>query len=509
MKLWPHQVRGDQLTQRALERCNRVLVCSPTGSGKTVLATKIASDYVNAGRRVMFMAPRIELISQTAQKLDEWLPCGYSLLTARSRDDGRQNLYNQVQLASVDTLVSRAIKRDRLVLPPTDLVLMDEAHLYITATRLRLFDLFGPDTKIVGYSATPGRLDGRGLGMAFEELVEVATVQELIDGGYLVKPLYYAPSRPDFEKIRVARGEYVSEDVEREMLPILGDVIEHWMRLANGRRTVVFAPSIGHSIHVANLFREAGVSAEHCDAKTPEDERDRIFGRFRDGETEVLCNVDLATYGFDLPELSCVVDLSPTKSIVKYRQRGGRGMRTFPGKTDFLYIDHAGNVHEHGYLEDDVHWTLEGLKRPPAPTKAEKRKKRKEGPKQLTCPQCTRIFSGALTCPSCGYFFEGLAREFQVIDGQLVAFTTDDVDNVFMRARFFCELLHIRDERGYKHGWEIHTYRERFGKAPNPRWIREFQPAPPSPETLRYVRYTLIKRAKGIEAAKKRRAQQQ
>ena len=130
---------------------------------------------------------------------------------------------------------------------------------------------------------------------------------------------------------------------------LMGDVVEHWLRHAADRRTVVFGTSVDHAIALAAAFRAAGVPAEHVDANTPTEEREAVFGRFRAGETQVLTNCFLAAYGFDLPAIAAVVLARPTKSLMLYLQMLGRGLRIDDGKRDCLVLDHAGCVHRFGF----------------------------------------------------------------------------------------------------------------------------------------------------------------
>src|SRR5256885_1090616 len=359
--LWEHQRQGADAIETAPER--RVVAAAPTGSGKTLLGMELARRAIAEGRRVMVMAPRHELIQQFKERMDTWASGSYGIIAAGFKH--WQNLYCQLQLASVDTLVSRVVKRHRLTLPAMDLVIADECNLYQSALRAGLLELFD-GAKIVGLTATPGRYDGRPLGMTFQRLIEIETMRGLIDKGYLVQPTYYAPSAPDMKRVRTVAGDYNLKQTGERMEPLLGDIVEHWLRLAYTRRTVVFASNVGQSGYLAERFRAAGVAAEHCDGSADLPHREAIFQRFRDGETQVLCNVDLCSYGFDLPELSCVVLARPTLSVVRYLQSVGRGLRAAPGKTDALILDHAGNVRRHGYAEEERHWSLDGRGKLPA-----------------------------------------------------------------------------------------------------------------------------------------------
>lgn len=466
-------------------------MCSPTGSGKTTIAMQLMWDARQRGETSIFLAPRRELLKQTAEKLDRWASFGYGMI--QSSDIGRSNLYLPIQVASVDTLISRAVKRRRLVLPPIRNVFCDEAHLYQTALRNQMMELF-PDARVVGLTATPGRYDGRPMGSQYEYLVEASTPKQLIRDGYLVPGWYKAPSKPDFAQVKVVAGEYNKKQHDAIMEPLLGDIVETWLRYSADRRTVLFANQVGHSVWLADRFRAAGVSAEHCDGTAKDTHRDAIFERFESGETQVLCNVDLAGYGYDLPDISCVVLAKRTRSIVRYIQYLGRGARRQEGKREFLVQDHGGNVYEHGYFEEDRHWSLSGVR--PIGSRRKLSGKRAKESLRLRCPKCTTVFEGSLTCPECGHYFERTAKAFKVVDGELVEVKRAEVDESLLEKRLFhAELLGYARQKGYKSGWAAHAYQSRHKAFPPGEW-RWDKGQTPSVATERYLKYLTIRRAK-------------
>lgn len=476
----------------------RILVGSPTGSGKTVMAMELIFRAYQRGESSMFLAPRHELLRQAAKHLDRWLPLGYGMITASER--GMMDLYQPIQVASVDTLVSRVIKRQKLVLPPIRNVFVDEAHMYMTQHRTALMELF-PTSRIYGFTATPGRADGRALNIGFEVLHEVATVRELTRAGYLVPMRYKAPSLPDLKKARELASkssrDYTSKEMDAAMLPLIGDIPENWLKYAADRRTVVFAHSVGNSVWLAQRLRELGVAAEHCDGTAEDGHREAIFNRFESGETQVLCNVDLATYGYDLPAISCVVIARPTTSVVRYLQMAGRGLRPEPSinKTDCLLIDHAGVVHEHGFVTEDRHWTIAGTKSLKTRTRTRSGLREKKD-LHLLCRKCGTVFGGSLTCPDCGYYFERTARSFRVVDGQLEAIERVDPAGEIEKRTFYAELLSYSRLAGYKPGWAAYAYHQKYKTMPPREW-QNSKPMPVSTTTERFVKYMRIARAKG------------
>lgn len=466
------------------------LIVAPTGSGKTVLAAEIIRRREGT---CLFVAPRRELVHQTCQKLDK-AGVSYGVLLA---GDDRTNLYRPVQVASIDTLLARVVRRDRVVLPNFGLIVVDEAHLSITNARLSLFARW-PAALRVGLTATPIRKDGRALGLVYDDLIEVATPAEMVALDYLVSARYFSISEPDLSNVATVGGDFHQGELAAAMnqARLVGDIVGTWMQHAGGRRTVVFASSIEHSVALGAQFREHGVVAEHVDAGTPQGERDALFGRFRSGQTQVLTNCFLASYGFDLPELDCIVLARPTKSLMLYLQMLGRGLRPAPGKANCLVLDHAGNVRRHGFATDERCWTLDGTREFDAHQKRERAGRDEE--KLLTCPDCCCSFTGSRTCPECGYYFAPKGRIVQTLDGELVEVGHDLDYDQQARLDFYLQLRAIAAENGYKSGFAAYKFKERFGVFPPFSW-NDYQPVTPSLETRRWFKSRQIAYAKARE----------
>ena len=484
-ELWPHQSRAIELVDEAVQAARRApLLVLPTGAGKTVIAAEIIRREVAAGGSALFVAPRRELIRQTSAKLDA-VGVAHGILLAGAHE--RDGLDAPVQVASVDTLVSRALRRRTLELPAFSLVVVDEAHLSITLVRQRLLALW-PDALRIGLTATPTRKDGRALGVLYDTIVEPATTAELTAAGFLVPARYWSWPTPDLSGVRVTAGEYNLADLEAIMnrAPLLADVVTTWLEHAGDRRTVVFCSGIAHAVALAEAFRRAGVAAEHVDASTLAPERKATFDRFAAGETQVLTNCFLAAYGFDLPVLSCVVLARPTKSLMLYLQMLGRGLRIAPGKVDCLVLDHAGAVHRHGFATDPRAWTLHGkYALEPAATRIREKTPAKE------CPECHAVWTGSPECPECGYRLRPPSRMVQTLDGELVEIAVGETVDEQDRAVFYSELRGFAAEKGYKPGWAAHKYAERHGGFPPWSWNRE-PVAVPSASTRGWIKSRTI-----------------
>ena len=207
--------------------------------------------------------------------------------------------------------------------------------------------------------------DGRGLGGIFDTIIEAPQVPDLIEQGYLVPTLCYAPVDPDLRGVKTQAGDYAVEQLERRMNTdqLVGDIVSHWYRLGQNRPTVVFAVGVAHSIHLRDEFLKSGVKAEHIDGDTPKDERDAILQRLAAGETTVVTNCMVLTEGWDCPEVGCTILARPTKSMGLFRQMVGRVLRPAPGKVNAIVLDHSGAVFRHGLPEDHVEWSFRPITR--------------------------------------------------------------------------------------------------------------------------------------------------
>jgi superfamily II DNA or RNA helicase len=467
----------------------RNVLVKPTGSGKTILAIVLMELDAAAGKSVLFTAPRRELIDQTSSKMTQ---AGIRHGVIMADREYQEDPDARIQLASVDTLQARMRSKklegyDRNF----SRIIIDEAHLGITKKRQELVAEL-PHEFLTGLTATPSRGDNRSLAIFFDRLIQPITMQELIDRGKLVRPRYFSPSEPDLSKVRIDKGEFKEEDFERVMVrpEVIGDVVAHYTKHCPDRKAVVFCVNVKHSVSQAEEFIKAGVVAEHVDADTPSAQRDAIFERFRKGETRVLCNCFLASYGLDIPDMGAVIMARPTRSVALYIQMGGRGLRTADGKVDCIILDHAGNVARHGLLEEHRAWTLDGdyaLEPPPKRPKGEK-----EEPKVLTCPECSCSFTGVRVCPECGYVFVPKGRLILANEGELIELHAkqhqERLDEHRRQHDVYAMLRAIGAEKGRKDSWAAYAWKEMLSQADFPPWAWKSEPLiEPSQEVRGWV----------------------
>jgi superfamily II DNA or RNA helicase len=449
--------------------------------------------------RVLVLVHRRELIKQTSRKLYA-LHIDHGIIAAGFTAHAGE----PVQLASIQTLHARAVRGSLIELPPADVVIVDEAHHIRARTYMRILEAY-PKAVILGLTATPCRGDGRGLGNAFDALVECPPVADLIRDGFLVPTRVYAPSEPDLKGIRVQAGDYVESQLAERVNTdqLVGDIVEHWLRLAERRRTVVFATGVQHSLHIRDEFRRASVLAEHIDGTTPLDERDRILEQLSKGCIEVISNAMVLTEGWDQPSVSCLVMARPTKSIGLYRQMVGRVLRPAPGKADALILDHAGATFMHGFAEDPIAWVLSEDER--ATNEAHASRRTSTASTLTTCPECHAVRFAGKPCGACGWRPQEKAKPVAVADGELARVERDrsvrhNTYAVEEKTRFHRQLLWIAREKDYKPGWAAMKYKEKFGHWPAVKPWEHVEAEPPDAAVRSWVRSRQIAYARAMQA---------
>lgn len=474
--LRPYQTQALELVRGELRRGKRkVMLMAPTGSGKTSIATEMVRSAYEKGNPVLFVCDSIELIEQTSARFDaEGIPHG--VLQAQHH---RTNRNQPVQVASIQTLRNRRT-------PEFKLCVIDEAHVLYRAHKALFSSVAGESAVFVGLSATPFT---KGLGKHFDALVMAETTQGLIDQGYLVGTRVFAPSKPDLSKVKTVRGDYDETQLaqETDKPKLVGDIVEHWFRLAKDRPTIAFAVNVAHSKHIAHEFKSAGIKAEHLDSHTDSVEREKIIRAFKTGEIQVLSSVGILTKGFDYPLASCCIMARPTKSLMLYIQQAGRVLRTADGKSDAIILDHAGNTERLGFITDQLPSELDDGKR------KERKTAEREKPLPKKCPSCHYV-KESHKCPNCGFAPE---RQNTVIEekGTLTEITkklkTQD------KAQLFAELKSVARDRGWSDGRLCNVFRDIAGVWPNK--YRDLEPEKPSAETLGMVKHLAIKYAKSIK----------
>ena len=495
MNLRPYQLDTNRKLWKAFTEVDAALLQAPTGAGKTLMFSHlIAMRREHAKEKVLVLAHRREIVNQTLAKLmDAGIETGVIMAGEAPMP------WCDVQVGSVDTLWSR---KD---FPEAQFLVIDECHRAAGDRYKKVIEHYmSRGAKLLGATATPMRTDGRGLGNIFKRMVRTPDVPELQQLGFLVPVSYRVGLLPDMTTVKDAAGDYNQAQREEavDQGRLIGDIVKNWLHHAQGRKTMIFASGVKHSVHIAEQFTLLGVPAAHVDGETPKEQRDQIYEGMTQGRIQVVTNAMVYVEGTDIPCIDCIVDAAPTKSLMKYLQAGGRGMRTWPGKENLLYMDHAGNVNRHGRLDSPRDWILTEGKEQVAHL-AEQRKKTEKLP--LVCERCGFMHNRTV-CPMCGFTFIPTGEAADFLPGMLVEMTIGEYESAVAKKRkakeelppklWYQGLLYIARERRYSDGWAAHAYKEKFGGWPN----FSKDPVPPPDQVRKWEQSRRIARAKAKAA---------
>jgi len=454
MELRGYQQRAiDDLRDAYRSGARAALFVAPTGMGKTVILSTIAASSAAKANRVLILVHRRELIYQTSSKL-EWVGLDHGIIAA-----GVPPTDAPVQVASVQTLARRLHRIDW----QPGLIIIDEAHHATAGQWSRILDHW-PNTYRLGVTATPCRLDGRGLGAAFDAMVLGPSVADLTSAGFLSPARIYAPPVvADLASVRTRAGDYANDQAAAAMdrPTVTGDAISHYQRLASGQQAIAFCCNVKHAVSVCDAFKTAGIAAELLLGGT--ENRDQVVADFAAHRTKVLVTVDVVSEGFDVPAASCAILLRPTQSLGLYLQQVGRVLRPAPDKPHALILDHVGNVNRHGFPDDPRDWSLDDRMRRTRGTSA---------PSVRTCPQCFAAFKPQPQCPACGAQCQPIkSRVIRQIAGELqelkrtakvIEFEERHARRTEVgRARTLADLLMVAKNRGYSPGWAYRIHHAR------------------------------------------------
>jgi superfamily II DNA or RNA helicase len=458
MALRHYQQKAQDLTIEEFKKGNkRVIMCKPTGSGKTVTFADMARKSVLNGKTVIIVVDRTELLDQAKKKLIE-----YGLLPQMISAGKSVRLGASCYVASVQTLVNR-------VFPVADLWIFDEAHKQIFDKVLQRPEL--KDAYVIGATATPKRTGKMNqLANIYDAMVEPITIADLIGEGFLVPAITFG-AKMDNSKIKTKGDDYDSAalfDVFNKAVLYAG-VVEKYKKHASGTKAVCFCISVEHSQRTVEAFRAAGISAIHVDGKTAKKEREAILEAFKKGIYTVICNVDILTAGFDEWTIETVIVNLATKSLTKWLQMCGRGSRITPSefvgnsaylqKSHFNLLDMGGNVFSLGFWESEREFSLNHKVKETldaAPVK-ECDEFLEDINKKLGCGALIHL--SAPKCKSCGWVFpvkeKEAPKEVEFVQLENYDFLSPELVGKSWGVMSIKELEQVQEAKGYKQGWLI------------------------------------------------------
>ena len=426
----------------------------PTGAGKTVIFCKMIRDAAEKSKQPGVVVRGRKLVDQASKRLFRE-GVNHGVLMA-SHWNYKPTL--PVQACSIDTLISREIDLKRF-----GFLIVDEAHLFSSNSEggkmIKNYSGY-----VVAVTATP-YLDG-GMRHIADSMIRPISMQDLIDQGHLVGFRIFAPAEPDTTHVKISSTtkDYVTEELAQASMTgeLTGKIVDHYKNLGEKRPTIFFGVNVKHSKLIAEKFNSAGISAEHCDADTPEKQREAILKRSENGETKIICNVGILCTGVDLPWISCIIMGRKTTSYNLFIQQAGRGTRTFDGKSDCLLLDHAGNVRKHGFPTFEPEVDLDG-----------KIKSESYRLESKICKQCFCVFRGK-GCPTCGRIESQTTGDIIESEAKLEEIKIKEKSPI---ERHLIELEIHRKRTNKKPGWQYWKLLERFSYEEAlfllPYWFRE------------------------------------
>lgn len=342
MELRPYQETARQKVQEEWkEGKKRTLLVLPTGTGKTIVFSKIIEDRVKKGERVLVIAHRGELLEQASDKL--YKSTGLKTATEKAEQTSLGSFY-RVVVGSVQTL-----QREKRLnqFPPEyfDTIVIDEAHHAISDGYQRVLQHF-ENANVLGVTATPDRGDMRNLGSYFESLAYEYSLPEAIKSGYLspIKALTI-PLKLDLSNVKQQAGDFSTKDLGTALDPYLEQIAEEMKKQCFNRKTVVFLPLVKTSQKFRDILNKHGFKSAEVNGESAD--REQVLKDYEDGKYNVLCNSMLLTEGWDCPSVDCVIVLRPTKVRALYSQMVGRGTRLAPGKKELLLLDFLWHTERH------------------------------------------------------------------------------------------------------------------------------------------------------------------
>lgn len=458
MLLRPYQNESlEMIREHYRSGIKKVLLVLPTGGGKTLIFCRLLKAAREKGSKAIMVVRGVQLIEQASARLDrENVPHG-----VMQANHWRRLPDEPIQICSIDTLFRRKQT------PDADLIVIDEAHYAASPGFKWLIEAY-PDGYFLPVTATP--YVKQGLAHVADTYVEPIKFRELVEQGYLVPPVYYAPTHVNLDGVRVdtKTGDYAAKELSERMRKpaIFGDIVRAYRQHASERPTIVFAVSIAHSQEIIEAFNREGISAVHVEADTPIAERLRLIKQLENREIKAISNVGILTTGVDIPTVSCIILARPTKSLNLYLQMLGRGTRTAEGKENFIVLDHANNIEEHGFVETDREINLNG------------KQTRKADEIVVICEACFTAFNPRAVvpsnyhCPECGA--DNAPKVSATTESGERNTTTDEnyelkevkqEDKEKMRVLSYAnKRVEIALRKGYKPGWVFYQIKNKYGE---------------------------------------------
>ena len=342
------------------QNCKSVMLQMPTGTGKTRLFVSIVNDILACRMHdgivpsVLLLVHRKELVNQIAETL-----ASYGQKFGIIQAGAEESRFCHIQVASIQTLVRRLQRWGRVRF---EFIIIDEAHHTPSPTYMKILDAFS-DSKLLGVTATPHRLDYWGFAHIFDKLIVSPDPMEFIKSGFLSNYDYYSvpPECPIIDEINaipIEKGDFAKDSLIRllDCGSIRSQVVDSYMKYGCGKKAIVYTINKAHNKHLCEEYQKSGINAVTIDCDTPQSERKQLLDEFKKGKIQIICNVNILSEGFDCPDVEVVQITRPTYSLSLYLQQVGRGLRVSPGKDKSVFIDNVGSYLRFGLPSEHRNW---------------------------------------------------------------------------------------------------------------------------------------------------------
>lgn len=407
MQPFPHQNDLIQGVRSWTPTKSRICIQSATGSGKTVIACEITRRSMINDLRVWFVAPRNKLVNQASKTLKAFgIPHGQITAT------NKESRAFRVHVVSKDTLMRRCGK----TINPPDILIFDECHIALDQQikiYMYLLSMTARPLYVLGLTATPERLDGRGLSDLYQVLVEGLPIHELVEMGFLSTPEFYSPELKGAEKLHRSGTDVDTKEFDDlcEERAVYGQAVDLYEKHRPGEQAIMFSASVAIAKKVAKNFRDRDHNFEAVDGGMSKKMIADMFDHFDKEEITGFTSCELLTYGVDLPAVQYIGMLRRTFSVPLNKQMNGRGLRIAPGKDSCVIMDQANNYDIHGHPLDPHEWNFYGKK---------KRKIPKPDPlrRQMLCPHVDMMYCMKSSCVGCKHNKDGVKskKEMHIVE---------------------------------------------------------------------------------------------
>lgn len=382
----------------------RLILCAPTGAGKTIMFSYLVSEHTKRGGRVLIFTHRTELLNQAGGTFEQ-----FGIKAEYIKAGKEPDLQKNVHIAMVETFDRRMLKYS-LFLKSRTMIIIDEAHL---DTFTKLFPEIDKETIVIGATATPLRTGKQSCMSGFyQDLIQNVDTPDLIKLGFLSEAKTYGVNI-NMKGLKKKGDDYDTTQYYEEN-KIYEGVVQNWERICLNQKTILFASNVESSVKVCNEFLSKGYNAKHIDGTTPKKEREEILNWFDKTPDAVICNCGILNAGFDQKDIKCVILYRATTSLPLFLQMCGRGSRVCDGKKDFFILDFGNNIKRLDFWEEPRVWNIK---------KEEKKKKEGLAPKR-ECKNCNAILPAKTTeCPYCGNKVEKSKEEAknEIVELQLLS----------------------------------------------------------------------------------------